>query len=212
MQYNIIKICGMREADNIRAVEALNPDWMGFICWPRSSRHVEEPPGYLPSVERVGVFVNPELSYILQKVEQLGLTRIQLHGDETVDFCRMVHAATHLPIIKAISILQASDIERAEPYQGSVDYLLFDTKCTCVGGSGQQFDWDVLRAYDGSTPFLLSGGIGPGDEQRLAAFHHPACIGIDVNSRFEDAPALKNVDKLADFLESLIPPTKETCS
>ena len=202
MKCKLIKVCGMREADNIRAVEALHPDWLGFICWPKSSRYVDEQPTYLPAAtKRVGVFVNADLPFIMQKVLQLGLTHIQLHGDETADFCREVSHTSDLPIIKAISVSCADDITHAQAYEGIVDYLLFDTKCTCVGGSGKQFDWDVLQHYHGITPFLLSGGIGPGDEARLSDFQHPACVGIDVNSRFEDAPALKNIDKLATFLQ-----------
>lgn len=199
----IVKVCGMREGCNIRSVEALRPDWMGFICWPKSSRYVDVTPDYLPQCERIGVFVDADMPFIQQKVMQLGLTRIQLHGDETADFCHAVHEQTQLPITKAISVHDASDVKRASQYEGIVTHLLFDTKCKCVGGSGEQFDWDVLQNYDGSTPFLLAGGIGPDDAERVRKFSHPQFVGIDLNSCFEDAPALKNVDKLGKFLNTL---------
>ena len=197
----LLKVCGMREPENIRAIEAFGTDWMGFICWPKSSRYVRDTPSYLPSCERVGVFVNADIDFIEQKTKQLGLTRVQLHGDETADFCKLVHCHLTLPIIKAISISCVEDVQKATIYEGAVSHLLFDTKCKCVGGSGMQFDWSVLKQYTGKTPFLLSGGIGPKDAPSLNNFHHPMCIGIDINSRFEDAPALKNVDKIGHFLQ-----------
>lgn len=196
----LLKVCGMREPENIRAVEALGTDWMGFICWPKSSRYVQKAPSILPSCERVGVFVNADIDFIEQKTKQLQLTRIQLHGDEPVDFCQLVRDRLSLPIIKAISISCAEDVQKATVYEGVVGHILFDTKCKCVGGSGMQFDWSVLKQYTGKTPFLLSGGIGPDDAESLNEFHHPMCIGIDINSRFEDAPALKSVDKIGRFL------------
>lgn len=199
----IVKICGMRDPENIRAVEQLKPTWMGFICWPGSKRFVEQPPAYLPQCERVGVFVDAEPAYIYNRTRALGLHRIQLHGNETPEQCRTLSLATQLPIIKAISVSSEEDIRRASAYEGVVDHLLFDTKTPLVGGSGRQFDWSVLDAYHGTTGFLLSGGIGPEDAQRLAHFHHPAFVGIDLNSRFEDAPAIKNVARLSAFLHTL---------
>ncbi len=196
------KVCGMRSATNIQAVEALGIDWMGFICWPKSSRYVDETPAYLPKCERVGVFVNADFDFIEQKFKQLGLTRIQLHGDEMGDFCKEVTSRLGVPVVKAISVNGVDDVKKAEQYHGIVSHILFDTKCKCVGGSGEQFDWEVLRSYNGPTPFLLAGGIGPDDAQRIKQFQHPYFAGIDLNSRFEDAPALKNVDKLAIIVKN----------
>ena len=199
----IIKVCGMRDAENIRAAEALGNDWMGFICWPKSSRNVEARPAYLPKCVRVGVFVDAELDYIREMIALLGLNRIQLHGKETPEQCREIAQATHLPITKAVSVLTREDILRAEAYEGIADYILFDTKCKCVGGSGEHFDWDILQHYHGRLPFLLAGGIGPGDEQRVLSFHHPRFAGIDLNSRFELSPAMKDIDKLEKFIKSI---------
>ena len=109
----------------------------------------------------------------------------------------------HRPIIKAFNIATKDDLEATKPYEGIVDYFLFDTKGKSVGGNGEKFDWSVLADYIGETPFLLSGGIGPDDANRVKAFHHPQCIGIDLNSRFEVEPAYKDIKKLKTFLEQL---------
>ena len=194
----------MREPENIRAVEEkAHPDMMGFIFWKGSKRYVSEPPAYLPECTRVGVFVNPTEDEVLQKVKDFGLNAIQLHGQETPDFCRTIKKRTSLPIIKAFSIGEGDALRftlHASRYEEITDLFLFDTKCKCVGGSGEQFDWDILHCYKGETPFLLSGGIGPGDEEKVKRWHHPRWVGIDLNSRFETAPAYKDVETLAKFV------------
>lgn len=199
-----IKVCGMRDGDNIRAVEALGIDWMGFICWSKSSRNVDSLPSYLPThCQRVGVFVDAETDFIINKVRLLGLNRLQLHGNESPARCREIAQLTGLPLTKAISVNIVADIQRATDYEGIADYLLFDTKCKCVGGSGEQFDWDILQHYHGSTPFLLAGGIGRDDAERVRQFCHPQFAGIDLNSRFEISPALKDVTLLRTFIDTL---------
>ena len=212
----IVKVCGMRDARNILEVEALGIDWMGFIFWPKSKRYVINRPAYLPtSCKRIGVFVDATVEDILLHIADFSLDIIQLHGSESPDFISRLKtgAATPLPcrggvgggvsIIKAFNIATADDLEATKPYEGAVDYFLFDTKAQLPGGTGQQFDWSVLANYDGKTPFLLSGGIGPDDAAHARAFHHPKCIGIDLNSRFEVSPALKDVNKLKSFLKQL---------
>ncbi len=201
----IVKVCGMRQAENIRRVEALGIDWMGFIFWPRSSRYVNAVPDYLPQrARRVGVFVDAEIKDIVRHVHDFGLNAIQLHGHESADYMkRLREKCGGVDIIKAVSVAGRDDIAPFMTSGGVADYLLFDTKCPTVGGSGQQFDWTVLEAYDGTAPFLLSGGIGPGDAALVKAFRHPRCIGIDLNSRFELAPGLKDADALAAFLQEL---------
>ena len=202
----IIKVCGMREAKNIREVEASGVDWMGFIFWPKSSRYVSEVPSYLPTkCKRVGVFVDASIGDVMSQTEAFGLDLIQLHGQESPSYITQLrpHLPALIQIIKALNIATTSDLEAAKRYEGVVDYLLFDTKGKCVGGNGEKFDWSVLDDYAGSTPFLLSGGIGPDDAERVKAFHHPKCIGIDLNSKFELSPALKDATKLQSFLSSL---------
>ena len=221
----------MRQADNIRAVEALGVDWMGFIFWPRSSRYVSERPAYLPTrCRRVGVFVDATADEVLARVADFGLNAVQLHGHESpaylatlrtestamlrtlrTESTALLRAGASVPdgspsgltLIKALSVATPADLAPAADYEGLADYLLFDTKGERAGGNGRQFDWSVLDHYHGTTPFLLSGGIGPDDGQRLAAFHHPQCVGIDLNSRFELAPALKDIEKLKTFITAL---------
>lgn len=194
----------MREPENIRAVEEkIKPDMMGFIFWKGSKRYVSEVPAYLPKCTRVGVFVNPTEEEVLQKVTDFGLNAIQLHGQESPDFCCAIKEQTSLPIIKAFSISESESSRftlHASLYEEIADLFLFDTKCKCVGGSGEQFDWDILQHYKGDTPFLLSGGIGPGDEEKVRRWRHPRWVGIDLNSRFETTPAYKDVETLAKFV------------
>ena len=197
----VYKVCGMRNAENIREVSALGIDLMGFIFWPKSSRYVPEPPSYLPTdCKRVGVFVDASLEDIRQHIHDYQLDIVQLHGHESPEFAKALKPAI---IIKAFNIATAEDLKQTKPYEGIVDYFLFDTKAQLPGGSGEQFDWSVLSQYEGTTPFLLSGGIGPDDAERIKTFHHERCIGIDLNSRFELAPALKDVHQLKEFLKKV---------
>ncbi len=196
----------MREADNIREVEALGIDMMGFIFWPKSSRYVSQRPDYLPKrVKRVGVFVDEEPEQVRRLAGEYGLDYIQLHGHEMPEVISYLRtpALPHPRIIKAFNISTAEDLLLTQPYEGLVDYFLFDAKGKSVGGNGEKFNWDVLEAYQGSTPFLLSGGIGPDDAERVNAFYHPKCIGIDLNSRFELTPGLKDIAKLREFITNL---------
>ena len=202
----IVKVCGLREPHNTRQVAALGVDWMGFIFYAKSPRAVTTPvpPEATGTARRVGVFVNADAAFITRSVEQWELHMVQLHGHETPQQVNEVR--TLLPqvqVMKAISVSTVADIAAADTYDGIAHYLLFDTRCVTVGGSGRQFDWSILRHYRGTTPFLLSGGIGPDDAQRVLAFSHPQCVGIDVNSRFETAPGHKDVQQLQRFIQSI---------
>ena len=197
----IVKVCGMRDAENIRQLEALGIDWMGMIFWPKSKRYVSTPPAYLPQhVRKVGVFVDASLDAIRQYVEDYQLDIIQLHGQESPETLK---ALKPLKLIKAFNIATPEDLQKTVAYEGLADYFLFDTKGKSVGGNGEKFDWSVLDSYQGETPFLLSGGIGSEDAQDVKTFHHPKCIGIDLNSRFETEPGLKDITKLKQFLEAI---------
>ena len=199
----IVKVCGMREAENIREVEALGIDLMGFIFWPKSSRYVSERPAYMPqTAKRVGVFVNEDIKQVKRIAEEYSLDVIQLHGSESPDYIRQLGSVCGdtIATVKAFNIATAADLDATKSYEGIVDYFLFDTKTPIPGGSGVQFDWSLLADYVGQTPFLLSGGIGPDDAERVKTFQHPKCIGIDLNSRFEISPGLKDVEKLKKFL------------
>lgn len=207
----------MRDADNIRDISALGVDMIGLIFYPPSSRYVQQfssgagiIPDYAPDMGktplRVGVFVDDMPQNIVTRVYNYKLDYIQLHGNEPRETLENLRATIdpdinpNIKIIKAISVSSAEDIKKYKEYVGAADLFLFDTKCKTVGGSGEQFDWQVLQAYDGDVPFLLSGGIGPDDAERVRNFHHPKCIGIDLNSKFEIEPALKDVEKLKQFL------------
>ena len=221
MEKMIIKVCGMRDGENIRQVAELGVDWIGMIFWPKSPRNVTMIPthaGIIPDrgtdignfkAKRVGVFVDEMAQNIIIRVVNFQLDLIQLHGHETPTLIRNLRRTLDPDIrpgvkfIKAISVESCDDIATYRDYEDCVDYFLFDTKCQTVGGSGEQFDWNVLEAYDGDVPFLLSGGIGPDDAERVRNFHHPKCIGIDLNSRFETEPAIKDITKLKQFLEQL---------
>ena len=207
----------MRDADNIRDISALGVDMIGLIFYPPSPRYVQQfssgagiIPDYAPDMGktplRVGVFVDDMPQNIVTRVYNYKLDYIQLHGNEPRETLENLPATIDpdikpkIKIIKAISVSSAEDIKKYKEYVGAADLFLFDTKCKTVGGSGEQFDWQVLQAYDGDVPFLLSGGIGPDDAERIKNFHHPKCIGIDLNSKFEIEPALKDVEKLKQFL------------
>jgi phosphoribosylanthranilate isomerase len=197
----IIKVCGMRDAENIREVEALGIDLMGFIFWPKSSRYVNERPAYLPTqCKRVGVFVDEDVNTIKKLANDYALDYIQLHGSESPEYVQQLR---NWQVIKAFNIATTEDLEATKTYEGIVDYFLFDTKGKSVGGNGEKFDWSVLEAYHGDTPFLLSGGIGPDDAERVRTFQHEKCIGIDLNSKFELSPALKDINKLQEFIKEL---------
>ncbi|MBQ9561189.1 MAG: phosphoribosylanthranilate isomerase [Prevotella sp.] len=223
-----IKVCGMREPDNIRAVSELGIDMMGFIFYPKSPRYVRSintHAGIIPNMAnekvkdssessshqplKVGVFVDEMPQTVITHAYNYELDYIQLHGEESpiyIENLKRTLIPDILPdikIIKAISISNADDIDNWKQYEGCIDMLLFDTKCKTYGGSGEQYDWEILKTYDGTIPFLLSGGIGPDDAERIKTFKHPMCTGIDLNSRFEDAPGIKNVDKLKTFLTEI---------
>lgn len=215
----MIKVCGLRDGENIRQVAALGVDWIGLIFWPHSPRYVSIIPsnaGIIPDrvsdigefkAKRVGVFVDPTAQDVITRVVNFQLDLIQLHGHETPTLINNLrHTLADIrpvKVIKAISVNSRDDITAYKDYADCVDYFLFDTKCKTVGGSGEQFDWSVLEAYDGDTPFLLSGGIGPDDAERVRRFHHPQCIGIDLNSRFESEPGFKDVAALRQFINQL---------
>ena len=225
MDKTIIKVCGMRDGENIRQVAELGIDWIGMIFWDKSPRNVTMIPthaGIIPDrssihnsqctmhdFKRVGVFVDEMPQNIITRVVNFQLDLIQLHGHETPTLIRNLRRTLDpdirpgIKFIKAISVENRDDIAAYKDYSDCVDYFLFDTKCPTVGGSGNQFDWSVLDDYDGDVPFLLSGGIGPDDAERIKAFHHPKCIGIDLNSRFETEPGMKDVETLARFLKEL---------
>ncbi|NDV65207.1 phosphoribosylanthranilate isomerase [Bacteroides sp. 224] len=197
----LIKVCGMLNGENIREIENLGVDMIGFIFYPKSPRYIMEMPHYLPQkAKRVGVFVNEDKETIKIFGDRFSLDYIQLHGKESPEYCRTLKSKG-VKIIKAFSIAHEKDLEEVYLYEDSCDYFLFDTKCKQYGGSGSQFDWGILKAYQGTTPFLLSGGINLYSVRELKEFIHPQFAGIDINSRFEIKPGYKDMNRIKAFLE-----------
>lgn len=214
----------MRDGENIRQVAELGANYIGMIFWGKSPRNVTMIPthaGIIPDransqlstfssqFKRVGVFVDEMPQNIITRVVNYKLDVVQMHGHEQPTVIRNLHATldpdirANIQFWKAISISNRSDLDICKDYEDCVDAFVFDTKCACMGGSGQQFDWSVLADYNGEKPFLLSGGIGPDDAERIKAFHHPKCMGIDLNSRFETEPGLKDINKLKAFIQTI---------
>lgn len=197
----------MKIPENIQEISLLQPDYMGFIFFAKSPRFAgnldPEILKQIPeSICKVGVFVNENALNIFRIVQTYGLNAVQLHGKENPATCRILRRK-RLKVIKALSISEADDLLVAADYQTCCDYLLFDTKTPLHGGSGQQYDWDILNNYTGRVPFFLSGGIGPDDAERIAALSHPMLKAIDINSRFETEPGRKDTKILAAFLNKI---------
>lgn len=218
----------MREPENIRAVEELGVDMIGFIFVPQSKRYVRmisSNAGIIPDYAgegqndtsaadnktplRVGVFVDDMPQNIITRIYNYHLDYVQLHGDESAvmidNLRRSVDPDIHkgLKIIKAISVASENDVKRWREYEGHADMLLFDTKGDEAGGNGRHFDWSLLDAYDGNIPFLLSGGIDINDAVEIRKIKHPMFAGVDINSRFETEPAVKDVEKIRKFIRLL---------
>lgn len=198
----IIKVCGMRDAENIRDIESLGKiDILGFIFYPNSPRYVCEPPAYLPiHSRRAGVFVNEDRQTVCKYAERFGLDYVQLHGNESPEYCQSLRASG-LTIIKTFPIAHPKDLSQIHEYEKTCSLFLFDTQCKQYGGSGKSFDWNILQTYDGHTPFLLSGGIGPHSSKALKAFTHPRLAGYDLNSCFESEPGKKDATLVQTFLD-----------
>lgn len=207
----LVKVCGMRDTENIRQIAALEPDLMGFIFYPHSARYIRQVDlceknldENLPShIKRVGVFVQSPDKEVERIAKKWKLDYLQLHGNESPYFCQQLHEKGY-KIIKVFSIgKEGINLEMMKHYEPCVDYFLFDTHTPKHGGSGKKFNWTILEDYNLETPFLLSGGITPKDAQRLVLYMHPKCVGYDINSKFEDAPALKNPDLVKEFISQI---------
>lgn len=208
-----VKICGMKYPENIREVSELAPDYLGFIFHPKSSRYCrEEGKEILSYIEGdtipVMVSVNMPEKELIEIVAQWGFRIVQLHGNETPDQCnrlrdRGLEVWKAIPIGSNIHMEDNSCFDKTELYEGKIDKFLFDTATKEYGGSGKRFNWDLLKSYKGSTPFMLSGGISPGDELQIRSISHSLLFGVDLNSRFEIMPGLKDSNMISTFLSAL---------
>jgi len=197
----IIKVCGLKVPENHRAIGKLDIDMIGINLYKPSRRYIGN--SRLEKIngqKRVGVFVKSTKERILNAIENHKLDFAQLHGDEEVETCQ--HIRNYIPIIKVFRITPEFDWRSTELFEFA-DYFLFDTMTDEFGGSGHKFDWSHLNAYKGFTPFLLSGGISPDDADRILSINHPQFKGIDINSKFEISPGIKDVDKVSNFIEEI---------
>jgi len=215
----IVKTCGLREPDNIDQIAKLPVDWIGLIFYDKSPRYMldredlreflDTPSEALAEKKRVGVFVNESFDRLLERVHDYKLDYVQLHGGESAVYCSTLQSlwanssVRSAQIIKAFRVSSAFDFGITIDFEPYCSHFIFDTKGISYGGTGHKFDWDILTQYQGETPFLLSGGIGPADGEEIKAFHHPAFAGIDLNSKFEIEPGLKNTAELYRFLTKL---------
>jgi phosphoribosylanthranilate isomerase len=194
-----IKVCGLRDPQNMEQVAALIPDYMGFIFYGSSPRFVADVPAEtlnaLPaSIGKTAVFVNESAENINALIDQFKFDAVQLHGNESVEFCSEFKG--RVKVIKAFGLNNDFDFEQLNAYVDKVDFFLFDTKTDIHGGSGKTFDWGILDKYQLGIPFFLSGGISLENLEEIKKIIHPQFYGVDLNSRFETAPGIKNIEKL----------------
>lgn len=198
----LVKVCGiteqhqMDELDNIHEI-----NFIGNIFYPGSKRFVKNTLPATTNTEKVGVFVNETVSTIIETCRTNSIKTVQLHGNESPSFCEQL--SHQHKIIKAIPMDETTDFESLKAFESVVDYFLFDTKTVDYGGSGQKFDWAILKNYSLQTPFFLSGGISFNDVELLKSIAHPKFIGIDINSCFETSPGIKNSELIKNFIHEL---------
>lgn len=201
-----IKVCGMKDPQNLEQLCDLAPEFVGFIFYSDSKRFVGSNPDpalfQIPGskIKKVGVFVNQEISQVKRAVNDHDLDMVQLHGREPVEYCRDL-AGEGMQVIKAIDPREPHPA--LESYSRVVDLFLFDSAGEGHGGTGRKFDWNLLQAMNIQAPFLLSGGIGPGDADILRKINLNGLAGIDINSRFEMSPGIKDIQKLRKFISEL---------
>ncbi|WP_458629099.1 phosphoribosylanthranilate isomerase [Winogradskyella sp. PC D3.3] len=200
-----LKVCGMKYEDNLEAVASLRPDYLGFIFYKKSTRHFDSSIPELPkSIKKIGVFVDEELKTVKDTIEKFNLQAVQLHGSESPEYCSQLN---NVEVIKVFSIKDEFNFDVLQPFEDVCDYFLFDTKGKLPGGNGYTFNWNVLEQYPSTKPYFLSGGIGLHEIEKLKEFKEsPAskyCYAIDVNSKFEIEPGLKNIEELEKFITHL---------
>ena len=198
----IIKVCGRTKVDQFNWLDQHGVDMIGLNFYAGSKRYLGQPLTGIKSArqsDRIGIFVKPELSYLLEKVEEYNLAMVQLHGNESVAFCEEV--AQHIAIIKAFGVDDNFKFADTKSYLNCASYFLFDTKSPAYGGSGKKFNWHKLSEYEFDKPFLLSGGIQLEDIADIIDIDMPTFAGIDVNSGFEISPGNKDLEKINTMLK-----------
>jgi phosphoribosylanthranilate isomerase len=201
-----LKVCGMRYGENIiRLMEEINPEFVGFIFYPGSPRYFLQKgntiPSQVPPEKRTGVFVDASINEILGQAATFELRNIQLHGSESPELCSQL-MDEGMKVIKAISIAKKEDLQLCSAYADACDYLLFDTKSKSFGGTGKKFNWEILRYNESDKPYFLSGGIDLDDIDQIFKLDKQPCV-VDINSRFELSPGLKDISKISHFKTQL---------
>ena len=203
-----IKVCGLTQSVQLKQVDELNVDYAGLIFYQRSQRfvlnklHSEEVRKLNLAIQKVGVFVNASEEDIMTQIELYKLDMVQLHGDETPAFCK--HISNAVSVIKAFKITNNNEQNidwMIKPYDECCDYYLFDTNRNAYGGTGEKFDWQILKKNKINKPFFLSGGIGFDDVEKVKGLQHPFLYAVDVNSRFEIEPGVKNIGQVEMFVK-----------
>lgn len=208
-----IKVCGMTSAEQVEKLDEMGVEFAGFIFYPKSPRYVYK---FMPrpaikkirgkGINKVGVFVNAPVEEVLEAVDDCGLYIVQLHGDETPRYCEKI--ANYVTVVKAFRLREDDNVLwKIKDYRDIADMFLFDTEGAGYGGTGKKFDWTLLQGLNIGKPFFLSGGIDPGDTDKLKSFAaDPVAkdlFSLDVNSKFELSPGVKDMNKLADFITSI---------
>jgi phosphoribosylanthranilate isomerase len=201
-----IKVCGITEMKQLQQLDGLEVDFAGLIFYKESPRYIGDKISKQDlkkadlDIKKVGVFVNPEMIDVLDAIDDYGLEVVQLHGDESPEMCEDL--SSEAEVIKAFRITGDEDIDKlVAPYDAVCDYYLFDTGGLkeSFGGTGKQFDWNILSKAKIEKPFFLSGGISPDDAMKIKAFKHPDFFGVDINSMFEKEPGVKDMAKVLQF-------------
>lgn len=203
-----IKVCGMKYQENIAALCSLHPDYMGFIFYEKSPRYVigeisaVQLKAIDPYIKKVGVFVNASVDEIAASCKIYEIKIVQLHGEESPQICSVLKNKG-FQVIKAFSMTDEFDFSTLEPYKKVCDFFLFDTKGNNYGGTGKNFNWDILSRYDNAVPFFLSGGIDVDNIKGLNNLTSLNIHALDINSKFEISPGLKDIEKIKLFKEQL---------
>ena len=210
-----LKICGLKYLENIKAAAALTPDYMGFIFYNLTPRFIGNIPAdaldFLPaSINKTAVFVDEDAVTINTLIDKYNFNTIQLHGNESADFSNSFR--NKVTVIKAFGLNSGFNFEQLNDYAGKVDFFLFDTKTDLHGGSGKTFDWGILNNYKLNIPFFLSGGLSLDNLEDVQNIDHPQFYGVDLNSKFEISPGLKDIEKLKQAFELLKHNTNEVRS
>lgn len=198
----------MKYPDNIISVANLQPDYLGFIFYEKSARYFEgEIPEISNNIKKTGVFVNADSKEVITKIKKHQLQAIQLHGNESPEYCKKLNTE-NIEIIKVFSIKDNFNFDTLKPYESVCDYYLFDTKGKLPGGNGYTFNWNVLKKYSSTKSYFLSGGIGLNEIENIKSFiksdESKYCYAIDVNSKFETEPGMKNIELLKEFKNIVI--------